>query len=366
MTADTVGGVWTYALELTRALGAYGVEVAIATMGAPLTRAQWREVQQILGLEVFESNFKLEWMDDPWEDLERAGRWLLTLEADLQPDVVHLNGYAHGELPWRSPTLMVAHSCVLSWWQAVKQEPAPGEWARYRREVKGGLQAAGLVVAPSQAMLAALEQHYGLIGNTKVIPNGRDPGLFVPRSKSEFVLSVGRLWDEAKNMALLEQVAPDLGWPIFVAGDPRHPQGETVQTKHLHLLGQLSSQVLAPWITQATIYALPARYEPFGLSVLEAGLAGCALVLGDIPSLQEIWEDAAIFVPPDDPEAMRSALKALIADPPYRSLLANQARDRALQYTPQRMALSYLEAYADLMAPQGLVEALEETTTCKS
>ncbi len=32
---------------------------------------------------------------------------------------------------------------------------------------------------------------------------------------------------------------------------------------------------------------LPARYEPFGLSVLEAALSGCALVLGDIPSLRE-------------------------------------------------------------------------------
>jgi hypothetical protein len=35
MTADTVGGVWTYALELAAGLGEHGVEVAIATMGAP-------------------------------------------------------------------------------------------------------------------------------------------------------------------------------------------------------------------------------------------------------------------------------------------------------------------------------------------
>ena len=35
---------------------------------------------------------------------------------------------------------------------------------------------------------------------------------------------------------------------------------------------------------------LPARYEPFGLSILEAALSGCALVLGDLPSLRELWD----------------------------------------------------------------------------
>ena len=64
------------------------------------------------------------------------------------------------------------------------------------------------------------------------------------------------------------------------------------------MLGRLSAGELADWYARAAIYALPARYEPFGLSALEAALSGCALVLGDIPSLREIWGDAALFVPP--------------------------------------------------------------------
>ncbi|HYO60185.1 MAG TPA: glycosyltransferase family 1 protein, partial [Archangium sp.] len=40
MTADTVGGVWTYALELCRALAGDGVQVELATLGAPLSPAQ--------------------------------------------------------------------------------------------------------------------------------------------------------------------------------------------------------------------------------------------------------------------------------------------------------------------------------------
>jgi hypothetical protein len=74
-------------------------------------------------------------MEDAWEDVRLSGEWLLDLEERIQPDVVHLNGYAHGALPWRSPTLIVGHSCVLSWWEAVKGEPAPPSWDRYHQEV---------------------------------------------------------------------------------------------------------------------------------------------------------------------------------------------------------------------------------------
>src|SRR3954447_13946829 len=161
MTADTVGGVWTYALELARALQTQGATVALATMGAPLTVAQRAEAGTVRGLEVHESAYRLEWMEDPWADLAQAGDWLLALEERVQPDIVHLNGYVHGALPWLTPVVMVAHSCVLSWWRAVKGEDAPPCWDRYRREVARGLRAADMVVAPSHWMLDAARSHYG-------------------------------------------------------------------------------------------------------------------------------------------------------------------------------------------------------------
>jgi glycosyltransferase involved in cell wall biosynthesis len=94
---------------------------------------------------------------------------------------------------------------------------------------------------------------------------------------------------------------------------------------------------------------LPARYEPFGLSVLEAGLARCALVLADIPSLREVWGDAASYVPADDHAGLRECLKKLIADDDLRARLADKARARALSFTPQRMARGYLAAYSSLL-----------------
>ena len=125
MTADTVGGVWTYALELARALEPHGVEVELATMGRALDADQRAQLARSPVVDLHESEFALEWQDDPWDDVDRAGRWLLELEERCRPDLVHLNGYAHGALPWQTPVVVVAHSDVLSWWEAVRREPAP-------------------------------------------------------------------------------------------------------------------------------------------------------------------------------------------------------------------------------------------------
>src|SRR5262249_57908814 len=158
---DTIGGVWSYALELAQALSDGGVEVALATMGDAPSPHQRAQARRNCNLQLFESAYKLEWMQNPWTDVQRAGDWLLALENDLNPDVIHLNGYAHGHLPWKAPHLIAGHSCVLSWWRAVKGEDAPPEWDRYRRSVTRGLRMADFVVAPSRAMLNDLNLHYG-------------------------------------------------------------------------------------------------------------------------------------------------------------------------------------------------------------
>jgi glycogen synthase len=358
MTADTVGGVWHYAVELARALDARGVAVVLATMGAPLTEHQRAQLRGLPSLRLHESSYKLEWMQDPWADVARAGEWLLELECQHQADLVHLNQFAFGTLPFSAPTLLVAHSCVLSWWRAVHGEPAPAEWDGYRDRVTQGLRGARQVAAPTRAMLAALGREYGHAGWAPVssgqpapgivLPNGRGTQLFRPAPKKPFVLAAGRLWDAAKNLAALESVAPSLAWPVRVAGSTAHPDGGTVLPTAVQALGELPPEALAAQMAQAAIYALPARYEPFGLSVLEAALSGCALVLGDIASLRETWGPAALYVAPDDPGALRAALARLIHDSAARARLAQAAHDRALHFSAQRMADSCMAAYAGL------------------
>jgi glycosyltransferase involved in cell wall biosynthesis len=348
MTADTVGGVWHYAVELAAALGAHGVRVALATMGGPLTPLQRAQVACVPSATVHESAYTLEWMPDPWRDVASAGAWLLALERKLRPDVVHLNQFAFGDLPFDAPKLVVAHSCVLSWWRAVHGTAAPREWNRYRSAVRRGLNGASLVAAPTGAMLRTLRENYQYQGHGIAIPNGRSARDYRPGHKEPVILAAGRLWDSAKNLTALEAVAPELPWPVLVAGSSSQPGGGVRESCGVQALGELSPEALASEFARAAIYALPARYEPFGLSVLEAALSGCALVLGDIPTLREVWGAAAMYVAPDDHAALEQSLLRLIDDAPLRDRLARAARARALAYTPERKAAAYLAAYRAL------------------
>ncbi len=353
MTADTVGGVFTYALELAAALGRAGVEVALATKGSFLSEDQWSDALQVPGLEVFESADRLEWMEAPWDDVERSSAWLLDLARRLRPDLVHLNDYAHGALPFEAPVVVVGHSCVCSWFEAVRGTPPPPSFDRYRREVARGLAAADAVVAPTRWMLSALDRHHGLPRGGRVVANGRSARRFPPAPEKEpFILCAGRLWDEAKNAATLDAIAGELPWPVLLAGEDGHPDPAhrgRAAPRHARPLGQLSPSALASFYGRASIYALPARYEPFGLSVLEAALAGCALVLGDLPSLREVWNGAALFVDPDSPRLLAAMLRGLVDRPDLRAELSARAMARAHALSPERMAAGYLAVYRDLL-----------------
>jgi glycogen(starch) synthase len=366
MTADAVGGVWTYAMELARALEPRGVRVVLATMGRQLSAAQAAEAARVPNVTVHPSALRLEWMPDAWDDVDRAGEWLLELEDAERPDVVHVNGYAHASLPWLAPVIVVGHSCVRSWWTAVRGTPVPREWQRYTERVRAGLAAADAVVAPSHAMLGALVRHYGPLGHAVVVPNGRDARLFPPGAKEPFIFAAGRVWDEAKNLGALDDVADRLPWPVYVAGDDVAPDGRHRPLASARGLGVLDGPTLSSWLARAGVYAFPALYEPFGLSVLEAALAGCALVLGDIPSLREVWGDAATFVPPNDRLALERALEWLCDDASLREAQGARARRRALLFDPEPMAEQYFALYATLRDERHAPPRQQESITCVS
>lgn len=351
MTTDCIGGVWTYCMELCAALASSGVQIVLASMGASLSDEQQRQVSQLPHVELHAQPFRLCWMEEPWHDVEQAGHWLLDLEQQHQPDIVHLNDLGHGHLPWQAPVLLVGHSCVLSWWQAVRKAPAPAQWNRYRERVSAGVQRADLVAAPTHTMLTALQQYYGPTRAATTIHNGREfPPLIASADAKErvaqpLVFTAGRLWDDAKNMAALREIAHDLDWPIHAAGQdvPR------VQASPFPTLGHLTPEQLARWLAAASIYVAPARYEPFGLAILEAARARCALVLGDIPSLHDVWGDAALYVDPDRPDEIRIAINALIAEPARLQMMGELANRRARHYTATRMATQYQRCYRFLL-----------------
>lgn len=346
MTTDTIGGVWTYTMDLIKGLEKYNVEVILATMGDPISNTQLAQVRRLKKVILDASNYKLEWMPDPWKDLERAHRWLLQLTFTFNPDVIHFNSYAFDAKLFNAPVVMVGHSCVLSWWQQVKKESAPPEWNRYAELVKHGLHSADIVVAPSHTMMMYLIDNYGDFKRTQVIYNSGDESFFKPGKKEKIIFCMGRIWDEAKNIKLLTETAKNFSYPVFIAGGTRK-EGRSI-SPNLHFLGKLDKKEISRWLSIASVFALPAYYEPFGLSVLEAAYSGCALVLGDIDSLKEIWKDNALYCDPDNPEEFTQKINLVMQDDILRAKLSDKALKRSSEFKLAGMAGAYFSLYNSL------------------
>jgi glycogen synthase len=352
MTTDCLGGMWNHALELARGLQRHHCVIHLVVFGRRLSGAQRAEIAALENVYCMESDLRLEWMDNPWDDLEAATSLLQALAKKVEPVLVHLNGYVlASKVAWRVPILIGAHSCVLSWWDAVKREPAPPWLSRYRQEVIAGLSAADVVVSPTHAILDDLRRIYEVKFPARVINNGIALTDFAISDKAPQILSAGRLWDEAKNIQLLDSVAKNIDWPVIIAGEAASPvNGHECHFAHVRVLGRLSSSALREQISRTSIYAAPALYEPFGLAVLEAGLSGCALVLANIPSFRELWEGAAVLIDPLDAAKWEAELNRLIADPRARAALAERACVRARRFTSELMSGRYHKLYRDLAA----------------
>jgi glycogen(starch) synthase len=206
VTADTLGGVWTYTRELVTGLVRRGDRVTLVSFGDIPAAAQTRWMDGLANLDYRPTAFKLEWMLDSESDMEASSQYLEALIQESRPDLLHFSQFYYGALPCDLPRVVVAHSDVVSWWMSVhRQLPPETEWLHwYRQIVARGLREATTVVAPSRWMLEQVEFHYGKLGSASVIHNGRTPALFNPYiSKQETTITLGRLWDSGKNVSLL-------------------------------------------------------------------------------------------------------------------------------------------------------------------
>jgi len=350
LTADAVGGVWQYALDLARALAPLGIEPAIALLGPEPSAEQRREAAD---LHVIETGLPLDWLCEGPGPVLAAGRAVAALARREGADLVQLNmpTLAPGA-GFSCPVIAVAHGCLGTWWHAAYGEAPPGHYAWHGELMARGLRLADAVVAPTAAYAETVRRHYALSAPPHSIHNGRTPFAIAPAPMRDFALTAGRLWDRVKNIALLDRVAARLPVPFLAAGAARGPHGETIGLDHLVGLGQLDAPGLAERLAGRPIFVSAACFEPFGLAVLEAAQAGCALVLSDIPSFRELWDGAALFASPEDEAGFERAIRALLDDRDRRVALGEAARERAGRYTPAAMADGMARLCRTLVGPR--------------
>ncbi|HEX9932114.1 MAG TPA: glycosyltransferase family 4 protein [Allosphingosinicella sp.] len=350
VTADAVGGVWQYSIDLARGLSRLGAETVLAVMGPSPSDEQVAAAAGVEGLELVDTGLPLDWLAENATALRAAGEEIAALAAARGADIVQLNTPALAAASrFRVPVVAVQHSCVATWWEAVHGTALPADFAWRTELVRAGLNAADAVVAPTAAFGAATQRVYRLEEPPRTVHNGRSPVALPRQAPHDFVFTAGRLWDEGKNLDTLDAAAERIPVPVRAAGPLQGPNGARVIFDNIHCLGNLGEEELARWLSARPVFVSAALYEPFGLAVLEAASAGCPLILSDIPTFRELWDDVAIFVPPRDEEGFTRAIANLVGDDFERAVMGRASKERADLYTPDAMAAQMAAIYRSLL-----------------
>ena len=216
MTADAVGGVWTYALELARGLAGQRIEVMLAVLGPAPDEEQREEARRGLRCHRHRAGARVAGPG------RRPGRRSLP-EPPGPGERVPPRSRPHQRLP--------RGRCRLS---------GPGDAGRplLRRDLVAGVpwrraaarlerlcsrraRRAGCGRRRRRAHPRVPRGAFGSMGDCQPARHPQRPRACAPIAtpKRRSILAAGRLWDEAKNIAALAAVAPGLPWPVQVAGE---------------------------------------------------------------------------------------------------------------------------------------------------
>lgn len=350
VTTDSAGDLWQYSLDLARGLSRLGHETVLASTGSAAATGQIGAAAAIPGLRLVDCGLGPDRLAGEQATPVRTAQAVADLAAETDCDIVQLNSPELAALAdFGPPVVAVLHNCVASRWEAVQGAALPADLARRTELIAGGLRAAGEVVVPTAAFGATVKRHYGLDAPPRIVHPGRSPVAVPNGVPHDFVFTAGRLWDEGKNFGMLDAAAGRIGVPMRAAGPIAGPNGARVLFDNIHCLGSLGEEELGRWLSARPVFVSAALHEPFGPAVLEAASAGCALILSDIPTYRELWDEVAIFIDPRDEDGFARAIGDLVGDDFERAVLGRAARERAARYTPDAMAAQMANLYRRLL-----------------
>jgi len=224
-----------------------------------------------------------------------------------------------------------AHAQDFTWWDA----------ARRRALVTPSLSASRFLPVCSEFTARELARLFPDLAERALhVPLGADGDLPAPPPRAEarraldlrgpYVLAVGAVLNRRCVPELLRAVGrlrerhPAL--VLDLVGENRtHPRldldglvtslglGENVR-----LSGFVDDHALAARYAAADVFVAISEYEGFGLPALEAATRGVPLVVGQPPSLGEIFRDAALLVDPHDEARIAQAIDRVLTHPPTR------------------------------------------------
>jgi D-inositol-3-phosphate glycosyltransferase len=400
------GGMNVYVREITRQLGALGVNVDV------FTRSQDEHVPHVLH-ELGYGNRVVHIPAGPETPLPKRelATYLpefvtrvqeFTANKGIHYNLIHSHYWMSGvaaldlKTAWNVPVVHMFHTLGLMK-NRVAQSPSEMEGEYRIGGERRVLQGADCIVAPTQAEVAQLQWLYQMdTRRVVVIPPGVDLCRFYPIPADEakeyigvtcadhMLLFVGRI-EPLKGLDVLldaltilrrrQDFKPYSFCLAVIGGDPEADtelmSAEMARIQALcreHgledmviFLGKRSQDTLPYYYSAAEAVVMPSHYESFGMVALEAMACGTPVVASQVGGLAFLVQDGVngFTVPSGDPQALADRLAVLISDPNLRQQISEQAADIAQQYGWEIIAARLLEVYRDLLSAEGMRVAPE-------
>jgi glycosyltransferase involved in cell wall biosynthesis len=244
---------------------------------------------------------------------------------------------AHGtDVPGFNPhRLRVAHRLLSPLWHQI-------------------VQGAARIISPSLVLEQLVHAQGTDPGKTLVIPNGLEVGEYSPHGTEPKILVVTRMLERKGIQFLLASLAESpIGHEVNIVGEGpyllelRRQAAETGLPVKFWGWQENRSPQLRELYESSTIFVFPSEAENFPIVLLEAMAAGLAIITTEGTGCAEVVGDAALLVPPKNPQAISRALRRLIQEPDLRRSLGAAARQRIEEnFTWSAVAGRYLEEYA--------------------
>jgi glycosyltransferase involved in cell wall biosynthesis len=332
-----------------------GDAVALVSFGRKPSAAQQAECDQLRAcwgksFVYVGCDAPLEWMRENNRAFREGSTMLARVSRKFEARLLHANQFCFGAAQLKIPTVVTAHSDVLSWARCCRGAGLEdSEWlSRYCTLVQRGLNAADVVTAPTAWLMRCLGGGFRLPPEQIVIPNGRSVTVQATEERRLQAVTAGRVWDEAKDVALLGTVRSPM--PLVVVGEMECDGARAGVLDGVEMRGALGEQAILQLFTESAIYVCTSRYEPFGLAPLEAALCGCAVVAREITSLREVWANAVLYF--RDAEELSAVLRRLHEDPEFLWKYQQRAGDRARMFSRERMVKSYRTVYTRVLGKE--------------
>ncbi|MFD8492197.1 glycosyltransferase family 4 protein [Amycolatopsis sp. NPDC059657] len=202
------------------------------------------------------------------------------------------------------------------------------------------------ILTVSEASRDSIREHMGV--NAEVVPLAADTRVFKPRP--EIAKVPGRIVTTAsadeplKGLEHLLTALDSLPDAELVVVGKRKPAGPRVR-----FVSGLTDTELAELIASAEVVCVPSLYEGFSLPAAEAMACGTALVTTSAGAIPEVAGDAAVVVPPADPDALAKELLRVLTDGDLRRRLGAAGLARTATMSWEATARETVRHYRDLM-----------------